>query len=43
MLGATALLLAFSYSQREIVRWEGGVLLALYAAYIGWLALGALG
>ncbi|WP_338610006.1 calcium/sodium antiporter [Pelagibacterium nitratireducens] len=43
MLGATALLLGFSYTQREIVRWEGGVLLALYAGYIGWLALGAIG
>ncbi|WP_417582591.1 calcium/sodium antiporter [Pelagibacterium sp.] len=43
MLGATALLLAFSYTQRQIVRWEGGVLLALYLGYIGWLGLGALG
>ncbi len=38
MLGATALLLGFSYTQRQIVRWEGGALLAAYAAYIGWLA-----
>lgn len=43
MLGATALLLGFSYTQREIVRWEGVVLLALYAGYIGWLGLGAIG
>lgn len=42
MLGATALLLGFAYTQREIVRWEGGVLVVLYGGYIGWLALGAM-
>ncbi|SDG47045.1 calcium/sodium antiporter [Pelagibacterium luteolum] len=42
MLGATAILLLFSYTQREIVRWEGGILVALYAAYVGYLAWGAM-
>jgi cation:H+ antiporter len=40
MLGATVLALYFAYTQRNIVRWEGGVFLALYAAYVGYLALG---
>lgn len=36
MLGATAILLVFAYTQREIKRWEGGVFLALYAGYVWW-------
>lgn len=42
MLAATGLLLLFAYTGRQIVRWEGGVFIAAYAAYIGWLALGVL-
>jgi cation:H+ antiporter len=41
MLGATALMAVFAMTDRRIVRWEGGVFLALYAGYIGWLASGA--
>lgn len=41
MLGATALLLAFAYTGREIVRWEGIAFLIAYIAYVGWLAIGA--
>lgn len=38
MLAATALLILFAYSGRQIVRWEGIALLVAYAGYIGWLA-----
>lgn len=41
MLGATALLLIFAYSGRQIVRWEGAAFLVAYLAYVGWLAFGA--
>lgn len=41
MLAATALLLVFAYSGRQIVRWEGIAFLVAYLGYIGWLALGA--
>ena len=37
MLGISALLVLFATSKRRIDRWEGGVLLAGYAAYIGFL------
>jgi cation:H+ antiporter len=37
MLGATVLLVAFAVTGWRINRLEGGVLLALYAGYIGWL------
>ena len=32
-VGATVLLLIFGYTHKKIVRWEGGLLLACYAAY----------
>jgi len=41
MLAATALLLVFAYSGRQIVRWEGSAFLVAYLGYVGWLALGA--
>lgn len=41
MLGATALLLVFAYSGRQIVRWEGAAFLVAYLAYVGWLAVRA--
>ncbi len=41
MLGATALLLAFSVSRWRIGRIEGWILLAAYAAYTGWLGYSA--
>jgi len=37
MIGASLLLVVFAYTGRRISRWEGGVLLALYAGYIAWL------
>lgn len=40
MIGASLLLLLFAATGATISRREGGVLLALYAAYVGWL-LGA--
>lgn len=42
MLGAAAALLAFAWTGRRIQRWEGGVLIALYAAYTAWLVGSAL-
>lgn len=39
MLAATGLLLVFAYTGRTIVRWEGGVFLAGYIAYLAWLVL----
>jgi cation:H+ antiporter len=39
MLGATALLIVFSMTQAKVARWEGGLLLAGYAAYIAVLLL----
>ena len=37
MIAASLLLVVFAYTGRRISRWEGGVLLALYAGYIFWL------
>ncbi|MFM2042692.1 MAG: hypothetical protein RLY86_1268 [Pseudomonadota bacterium] len=37
MIAATALLLVFAVSGRRITRWEGGVLVALYLAYLALL------
>jgi cation:H+ antiporter len=37
MIGASALLLAFAWSGRRVSRREGGVLLAAYLAYVGYL------
>ncbi|SPJ26224.1 Inner membrane protein YrbG [Palleronia abyssalis] len=42
MCGATALLAVVATTAWRISRAEGGFLLLLYAAYIGWLAYGAL-
>ena len=39
MLGATALLLIFGMTGARITRTEGGLLLALYAGYLGWCVL----
>ncbi|MDP3405208.1 MAG: calcium/sodium antiporter [Brevundimonas sp.] len=41
MLAATALLVLFVRTGMKIVRWEGAIFLAAYAAYIAWLAVGA--
>ncbi|MBX9617484.1 MAG: calcium/sodium antiporter [Caulobacteraceae bacterium] len=41
MLAATALLVLFVRTGMKIVRWEGAVFLAAYAAYIAWLAVGS--
>ncbi|WP_396594755.1 calcium/sodium antiporter [Brevundimonas sp. R86498] len=41
MLAATALLVLFVRTGMKIVRLEGLILLAAYAGYIGWLAVGA--
>jgi len=43
MAGGTALLLIFSRTEHRISRREGGVLLVLYASYIGFLAIRAKG
>ncbi|WP_127142772.1 calcium/sodium antiporter [Pelagibacterium montanilacus] len=40
MLAATALLMAFGYSGRRLVRWEGAAFLLAYCAYVAWLASG---
>ncbi len=37
MLGATALLVMFARTNWRIERWEGGVFLGLYVAYLAWL------
>lgn len=37
MIAASLLLVVFAYTGRRISRWEGGVLLALYAGYMFWL------
>ena len=39
MIGATALLLLVAFTGRLVTRTEGAVLCALYAVYLGWLAL----
>lgn len=41
LLGATALLLLFLRTGWTLKRWEGGVFLTLYLAYVVYLALGA--
>ena len=41
MLAATALLIFFATTQSRFTRLEGGLMVAGYAAYIGWLALHA--
>ena len=38
MLGASVLLVVFAATNRRFERWEGGVALALYVAYVGYLA-----
>ena len=38
MLGATAALILFALTRRRIARWEGGLFVAGYVAYIGYLA-----
>jgi len=38
MLAATAILLVFAFTGQRVDRREGALLLALYAAYIAWLA-----
>lgn len=37
MVAATALMIWFAHTRHRIERWEGGLLVAGYAAYIGWL------
>lgn len=41
MLAATALLVLFVRTGMKIVRWEGAALLAAYAGYMAWLAVGS--
>ncbi len=41
MLSATVLLIVFALTGRRLSRAEGAVFLLLYAAYTGYLALGA--
>ena len=43
MLAATVFLMAFLWTDRKITRLEGSVMLFLYAGYIGWLSIDALG
>jgi len=40
---SAVLLVVFSRTGDRVNRWEGGLLVALYAAYLGWLALGQTG
>ncbi|MBS0122571.1 calcium/sodium antiporter [Thetidibacter halocola] len=42
MLAAAVLLVVLARTGRTLARWEGLLLLALYAVYIGWLARGVL-
>ncbi len=37
MIGVCALVIPFMRTGFELKRWEGGVFLAIYAAYLGWL------
>ena len=41
MAGVTILMLGMAYTGKSIRRWEGGVLLLCYAAYLVWLVLHA--
>lgn len=41
MTGATLALLIAAFTGRQIVRWEGVVMLIAYAIYVGWLVLTA--
>lgn len=41
MVAATAVMILFAASRHRIGRWEGAVLAAAYAAYLGWLAFSA--
>ncbi|GAB4531602.1 MAG: calcium/sodium antiporter [Amphiplicatus sp.] len=41
MLAATAAMIFFTMTRNRIERWEGGALLAGYAAYVGWLIASA--
>ncbi|WP_265561678.1 calcium/sodium antiporter [Sphingomicrobium arenosum] len=43
LLGTTGLLMLFLRTGWTIKRWEGAAFLAAYAAYVGWLAMGAAG
>jgi cation:H+ antiporter len=36
MLGITCVLMLMAFSHRKIARWEGGLLLAMYLAYMSW-------
>ncbi len=38
MAAATAAMIVFAFSGGRVARWEGALLLAAYAAYLGWLA-----
>jgi cation:H+ antiporter len=42
LVAVTALLLLFLRTGLTLKRWEGGVFLALYVGYVGWLVAGAL-
>lgn len=42
MLGVTILVLPMLYSRRRLSKWEGGILLACYVGYLGWLLAGEL-
>lgn len=41
MLGATLLMIFFAVSKDRLTRAEGGLMVALYVAYLGWLAANA--
>lgn len=41
MLAATALMIWFAHTRHRIERWEGGLLLAAYVVYVGWLVVHA--
>lgn len=46
LCAATAAMFIMALTQKKMMRWEGGVLLLAYAAYLGWLiarAVGAVG
>lgn len=42
LLGATIMMFVFAATHRKVMRWEGGVMLAAYVAYLVWLISRAL-
>ena len=41
MLGSIGLLWLFSFTKLRVQRWEGGVLVAIFLAYMTWLVVTA--